>query len=223
MAQKEIRRENFFRSVPIKNILEIESIALGLDAEKRKEVLAKYSELAAKLAEGIRDFNASERGLYEKLSSLFYNQMLFEPSDELLLSLSVISHRFSCFSSSLLFADVITKSGRPVDFVFTDDHIFIIGEEFALQTTRGITYSVSDIDSAKKKFPDARRTNGDKELLLSLVYRQCAGYLSSLEQLHLTDPSLGSKIDMFLTIADSYADATAGTYWSEHVLKGVKR
>ncbi|MGC8547611.1 MAG: hypothetical protein ACP5MC_01240 [Candidatus Micrarchaeia archaeon] len=222
MVQKEIRRENFFRSVPIKNILEIESLALGFDAEKRKEVLANYSELAAKLTQGIKDFNISERSLYEKLSSLFYNQMLFEPSDELLLSLSVISHRFSCFGSSLLFADVITKSGRPVDFVFTEDHIFIIGKEFAFQTTRGIN-SVESMESAMNEFPDARRTNGDKELLLSLVYRQCAGYLSSLEQLHLTDHSLESKIDMFLRMAESYADATAGTYWSEHMLKDAKR
>ncbi len=221
MIQEKVCKENFFRKIPIESILEIESLALGFSQEKRKEVLALYSETSRKLIEGCKDFNNSEKGLYKRLFGFFYYTQEFGATNEaLLMSLSLISRRFSCYSASLLFADVITKLGRPVDLAFTDSHIFIIGEELAFQTTTGVVNGRND---EVNKFPSLRCANGDKGRLLSLVYEQCAGYLSlSLEQVPRIDPSLESKIDAFLKISDSYRGMPCEHSCSD-LLKNEKR
>ncbi|VVC71769.1 Tetratricopeptide repeat protein [uncultured archaeon] len=66
---------------------------------------------------------------------MFYSNFKAEYKPDKLVVESVFDMKFNCYSSTLLFADVCMREGKPVIFVLAPGHMFLRGKNYSLETT----------------------------------------------------------------------------------------
>ncbi|MCL4365129.1 tetratricopeptide repeat protein [Candidatus Marsarchaeota archaeon] len=186
------QQEDLGRSqIQITEILEAEFKALGTDTKVQRDMTERYEEYVTgmmnavsiglgfgeaatadkkRLAEAVR--NADERELFEYISAVFQYQFKAIYKQSVLLADSVESGKFNCYSSSVLFADVLVRLGKEMNIVIVPQHVLLLGNDYAFETTA--PYAGNPVLTKEQLEDRYRYTHvGGCSLLLAVAYDWC--------------------------------------------------
>ena len=160
--------------VPIEHILDIEFQALETTKADANRIKSKYEARTALLmreAEGIalkgqksgikhgRLSNVEEGSIFRAMHWALNSKIGARYEQNQLVSTSVDSGKFNCYSSGVQIADALTRLGRPVNAVFTIDHMLLAGSGLALETAGETVEYVFGRDRLEVKYPYREETD----------------------------------------------------------------
>jgi tetratricopeptide (TPR) repeat protein len=159
---------------PIDLIFKLDFDAFHIAAERQGAILAKYNSYVSYLVNAVRDVVPSwlgkdscatmdeiasaikdpafEKKLFSFLSNAFYEKFPVSYKAEVVLSMSVESDRFCCFTSAVLFADVLTQLGKDVRVIPLPKHMVLAGSSFIFETTYETPYTMLGTVYPKEEF-----------------------------------------------------------------------
>ena len=173
--------------IPINEIFAVEFKTLGTPLWQQVEIREKYENYVSdmmeyvsiwlgaggiskadpkRLAEAVNKKDESE--LFSYMSNVFYKDLGASKEAGKLLSVSMQDSKFNCYSSTVLFADALERMGKRVGIASTSVHVFIVGEEFALETVKTTdtpAFAKALLDS---EYPHRHETDAGK--LLAITY-----------------------------------------------------
>jgi superkiller protein 3 len=164
-------------AVPVDLMLALELETLGRTSEKQ-DMLEKYEvEYVIPLMNRISELLGSEGhsaenrdqmakaisevrecDLFKFVSYVFYQELGRTYKADTYLVASIEEGAFNCFTSAVLFADVLTRIGKCVNIVTTPDHVLLAGEYFAFETTisSSIDRTYNTLNEDKHVFPKTK-------------------------------------------------------------------
>ena len=189
-SDKEVKNTELAQ-VPIDVIFKVEFQALQIPLSEQKEIRDRYEGYVAALASSVKGWldannisdikKADERKLFTFLSEALYREIKPTYREESMLSTSItktaipshsnsvaeekivsIGPYFNCYSSSVLLADVLARSGKPTKVVtasgyqllygekYSFGHVLLVGETCAFETAlkpENAAISLSEFDS----------------------------------------------------------------------------
>ena len=157
----------------VDKVFEIEQTALKYPTEKASAIRANYNDLVGTIADIVRsevpDLR-NEEDLFIMVSSVAYSNadIQYEKKATLMQGLEGESFSLNCYSSAVLFADVLSKLGVSVNAIKTPDHILISGKQFAFETTADPEESVYSLNKIRSLY--SIHQTGSPELLVSSAY-----------------------------------------------------
>jgi len=174
--QKEIRRKYDNYVSGLKNALLVK-----LDAEGKTNLLNEYKNGEKdKVAEVIRGYD--EKELFTYLGEVFHKDFKASYGKNKLLVTSLQDDKFNCYSSSVILGDVLTQLGKPMHAIEVPSHIFLIGKDYAFETTSNfadeMTFPRSQLN-IKSEFRDYTQSNEiDMSKIVYATYSWRQGILS---------------------------------------------
>ena len=173
------------KSVPVARIFAAEAEACGFGEERLVEAKAHYRELrdsivACVKAEypGVKASKIPEDELFGFVWGVFRSSAKpWYTTTALLCDIPNLS-MFNCYSSSVLFANVLHRLGKPVRIVSLTNHVLLSGKEFAIETTAEKPEDAVFQRGALGGKPNFRGvTEGGPEVLLGIAFDWCADVL----------------------------------------------
>jgi tetratricopeptide (TPR) repeat protein len=123
----------------IREIFEIEAAVLGYSNEKQNQLLEDYNARVESIVKGVKDNNVNidrEFDLFTFLArTLYFKHNGTYNKDAKIVLAAIPNNEFNCYSSSVLFADVLTRLGKRVNVVLIPQHVFLLGKKYGFETT----------------------------------------------------------------------------------------
>ena len=169
---KKIKTEQTVAQV-VNKVFEIEQAALKYPMEKALAIRATYDDFVGTVADIVRsevpDLR-NEEDLFIMVSSVAYSNadIQYETRAALMQGLEGESFSLNCYSSAVLFSDVLSRLGVNVTVIKTPDHILLSGRQFGFETTADPEESVYSVNKIRSLY--AVRQEGSPELLASSAY-----------------------------------------------------
>jgi tetratricopeptide (TPR) repeat protein len=157
-SAKGTETSNITKQIPIDQIFETEFKASNTLPEQQAHVIKKYEDYVTglmnsitvwiglddaakadkqKLADAVRKVDEKELFLY--MADVFYKDFKASYYVDKLLVTSIEDNKFNCYSSTVLFADVLARMGKEIRIFIPKHHVLIVGEKFGFETTRDMS------------------------------------------------------------------------------------
>ncbi len=198
-SQKEnnIKLENYLRKnkqieevVPITEIFKLEFKTLGINQQLGEQIREVYEQYVYKLMNsvsvwtGCKELKNSDRielkykvnemdekDLFFLLGNVFYNDLKASYESNRILTNSVQSNKFNCYSSSVLFGDVLTRLGKEnIKIIKTPNHVCLNGKKFIFETTK--YNKIFEKTQQQRIYSYAQ--NLDIKKIIGITYNWCA-------------------------------------------------
>ncbi len=163
--------------VPVDEIFKIEFAALQYDKKRQEKIRDMYEQYAAGLANSIKEWldankigdikNADERELFGFISEVFRKDFKASITYERVLSTSIESNIFNCYSSSILLADALSRAGKGVGTVLVPGHVFLAGDYVAFETTASQIWATFPKSKLGSKYPVRQELEADAFITLA--------------------------------------------------------
>ncbi len=159
----------------------------------KERTIENYAHLVGSIVAAVRASQVNlddEQALFTTLSDALYKKHGANRKPETLLSTSVEHNTFNCYSSTILFVDVLAQLGKHVNVILMPNHALIIGERFFFETTKltqPVAFAREEIDA---HYPRKEWHETSVEKLLSGAY-QSVGYFL-LKHKHDSDKALAA-------------------------------
>ena len=112
-----------------------------------------------------------EKDLFFLLGNVFYNDLKASYESNRILTNSVQSNKFNCYSSSVLFGDVLTRLGKEnIKIIKTPNHVCLNGKKFIFETTK--YNKIFEKTQQQRIYSYAQ--NLDIKKIIGITYNWCA-------------------------------------------------
>lgn len=176
--------------VPTTEIFKLEFKILGINQHLGEQIRGVYEQYVYKLMNsvsvwtGCKELKNSDRvelkykvnemdekDLFFLLGYVFYNDFKASYESNRILTNSVQSNKFNCYSSSVLFGDVLTRLGKnDIHIIKTPNHVCLSGKKFIFETTK--YNKIFEKTQQQKMYPYAQ--NLDIKKIIGITYNWCA-------------------------------------------------
>jgi hypothetical protein len=151
----------------------------------KERTVEKYVRLVEDIVADVRTSKVNiddEQALFTTLSDALYKKQGAKRLPEILLSTSIDHNTFNCYSSTMLFVDVLAQLGKPVNIIIMPKHVLIVGEQFFFETTkltRPVAFSREEFDA---HYPRKEWHETSAEKLLSGAHQSIGYFLFKHKQ-----------------------------------------
>jgi tetratricopeptide (TPR) repeat protein len=166
-----------------------------LGAEQNIDLVGAYKiGEKAKVAKAIND--TDEKELFQYLGEVFHKDFKASYMHEKMLSKSIGDNKFNCYSSSVILGDVLTQLGKPINVVDVPNHVFLIGKNYAFETTvenpSSMTFESKDLQI---NYPLHQVVSVDGILVSTYAYTNAALQDKNKQQKALAQINSALKLD----------------------------
>jgi len=180
-----------------------EHLGFGRTVGTRRKALAEAvngldEKVLFGIVSGASDVNMeSTRG--SMLRSLIRKALAGEDSTALLAG-AVKENDFRCYPSTVLVADALTRLGKPVRIIYTEDHVFLAGERYVFDVS--VSGYTARLEGAIRNFPVRQETTAD--CLAGLTHYQIGMMAHRAGRAEAALASYGKSIDIIPESGDSW-------------------
>jgi tetratricopeptide (TPR) repeat protein len=170
--------------VPIPDIFELDFRMLEQAPEWQKAIIDKYESLRQILMDAVsKEFastiiDADEEELFRYMAEILQEE-LGESFDEdvPMFSLAIDNDQFNCYTSSVLFADVLTSLGKDVRVLLVPCHVIIAGKTCAFETTAVPSGATFPLQEVGLRYPTWQEVS--VKGLLGVAHEWCGYFLAT--------------------------------------------
>lgn len=141
------------RVPPVKDIIDVECDAFGIEGGEREELWELYKDYAwetrravsrkaerlrrsSPLGRVVRPREHRERAMLHSMSEVFHQDPRVSYERRALLVDLIRDRKYNCYAATVFFTDVLGMMGQPVAVVMEDGHIRPAGSRYVLETIR---------------------------------------------------------------------------------------
>ena len=174
------------QQAPVAEILRTEFSVLGTSSEHQRRICERYDNYVQSIVECVKSewpegiSKVPERELFTFLADVFHSNFKASYSGEKLLSTSVLSNEFNCYSASVLMSDVLARLGKRVSVAITPGHVLLKGDKCVFETTREPGDAVFLNRYLDFRYPFHHE--GGMDFLLAVAYGWCATTLIDMSR-----------------------------------------